>query len=605
MGKIKVLDPQTANKIAAGEIVERPVSVVKELIENSIDSNATLIEVEILEGGLTLIRVSDNGWGMDPEDAEKAFQRHATSKISSLNDLFEITTFGFRGEALPSIAAVSQTTIATREPQLESGIKLKIIGGQIEYREYIGMTKGTTIEVRKLFFNTPARRKFIKNPSYEAGLITELITKYSLGHPHVRFKLINNNTTVYDTAGLTTIAQRIEYVYRNDATRNLIQIENQEISSGFYFSAYLLNPNYHRNTKNQQTFFINGRLIKSIELSKVLEEAFHTLLPKGRHPIGILHLQIPSYEIDINIHPAKLEVKINNMENITQAMIKIIQKQLWNSNLHAKNEPEKKEYIRSVLMVKEDTSNIKYQQDVLDLKEEKKNNTNYFNNKNVIVAKEEPINTPQIRYTPSGKKIELNIKFNFIPIGQLNNSFILAQDDKGLYIIDQHTCHERILYEKFLELEEKKEVFSENLLIPLTITLSGNQEGILFKNILLFNSLGFIIESFGPRTILLRGLPVGLNLQNPENFFLDLLDELSNAGSISSTKIKESIIISAACKGAIKANQKISREEMEYLIDGLNKIANPLACPHGRPIIHHLSMQELYRIFQRGEFKGV
>lgn len=603
MGIINILDPSTATKIAAGEIVERPVSVVKELLENSLDAQSEYIEIEIIDGGLSLIRVSDNGQGMDSQDAEIAFLRHATSKIKILEDLFKLSTFGFRGEALPSIAAVSQVVLTTCNNMSNVGIRLKLMAGKIINKETVASIQGTSIEVRNLFFNTPGRRKFIANRSYEAGLITELVTKYSLGHTNIRFKLINNKETVFDSSGLTSVESRLEEIYGRDLAGKFVNIPIQEITTDVSVEAWLALPNYNRNTKNQQTFFINGRLVKSKELNKVLEETYHTFLPKGRFAIALIKLEIPGSELDVNIHPAKLQVKIINSDNILNKLVDLFKSKLWNTSIEDNNPLIKSLHFQKKenpgkekneeLIFKE--APLVYHQEVLPIKESRVKIPERVTFEETPILEKEDI---EIFDNTTNVKNSIELK----PLAQLNNCFILAQDEKGLYIIDQHTCHERILYEKFFKKENQKEMSSENLIIPLSLTLTGKQEGALLKNILFLKDLGFIVENFGPRSFVLRGIPIGLNINDIQSFFMDLLEELSTSIHVSSAKIKESIITMASCKGAVKAHQKLTLQEMQYLIDELNIVDNPHTCPHGRPIIYHLSMADLYKIFQRGEY---
>lgn len=618
MGIINILDPATANKIAAGEIVERPVSIVKELLENSLDAGAKYIEIEIADGGLSLVRVTDNGHGMDSKDAEVAFLRHATSKINTLEDLYNLHTFGFRGEALPSIAAVSQITLITCNDATNAGTMLKLTAGQIESKKKVASVQGTTIEIRNLFFNTPGRRKFIKNRSYEAGLITELVSKYSLGHMDVRFKLISNKEIVFDTGGLNSIESRLVEIYGSELKGKFVNVEKTELKPGINVEAWLALPNFTRNTKSQQTFFINGRLIKCKELNKVLDETYHTLIPKGRFAIAVIKLDIPSSELDVNIHPAKLEVKINNLDHLFKCLVDLFKPRLWNTSVEDLNpllrdtltfKENKKENIR----LNEEESIVYYQKELpLPKKEETEPKEKAHTKINPLVPEETPpiseqTLTPIETYQDNKNAVidvpKANKKIDLVSMAQLNNSFILAQDPKGLYIIDQHACHERILYEEFIKKENQKSIFSDNLLIPLSLTLTGKQEGILVENILLLKELGFIVEYFGPRSFILRAIPSGLKTVNMESFFIDLLETLTESSGLSSAKIKENIIILASCKGAVKANQKLSFREMVYLIDQLNHVENPHTCPHGRPIIYHLSMEDLYKIFRRGEYR--
>ena len=624
MGIINILDPSTANKIAAGEIIERPVSVVKELMENSLDAKADYIEIEIIEGGLSLIRVMDNGQGMDSEDAQIAFLRYATSKISVLEDLFKLSTFGFRGEALASIAAVSQIVLTTCNNSSNIGIKLKLAAGEIENKESVASLQGTTIEIRNLFFNTPGRRKFITNRSYEAGLITELVSKYSLGYPGVRFRLTSNKEVVFDTSGLDSVESRLEEIYGQELAGKFVNIATKELKPKINVEAWLALPNYNRNTKNQQTFFINGRLIKSKELNKVLDETYHTLIPKGRFAVALIKLEIPATELDVNIHPTKLQVKINNLDTILNSMVDLFKPKLWNTSFKDNNPLVKeKSYSKEEKhnKIKETENNffleetpVVYHQEILSLKKSGSNEEsnaifNYPDTKEVTPAIEKAIFVTSEDFKNEEHEVsqdmpEVKKRIDLKPLAQLNNCFILAQDKKGLYIIDQHTCHERILFEKFFKGENKKDISSENLLIPLSLTLTGQQEGILLKNIILLKELGFVVEHFGPRSFVLRAIPAGLKLKDRENFFMDLLEVLSESTRITSAKIKENIITMASCKGAVKANQKLTLPEMQYLIDELNNVDNPHACPHGRPIIYHLSMEELYKIFGRGEYRG-
>jgi len=611
VSKIKVLDPLVANKIAAGEIIERPVSVVKELLENSLDAQADFIEIEIKDGGMSLIKVTDNGHGMDKEDAQVAFLRHATSKINTSKDLWNIKTFGFRGEALPSVAAVSQVLITTCDQSSATGTQLKLLGGKIENEKEIAFSQGTCIEVRNLFFNTPARRKFMKSLSFETGQITELVSKYSLGHPQVRFKLVNTKEVVLDTAGQKTTEERLNAIYGEKLSGRFIHIQ-EEIFPNFFVDAWLAPPRFNRNTRNQQIFFINGRLIKNIELSKALDQAYHTLIPKGRFPIALVSLTLPAIELDINIHPAKLQVKINNTDKLFNKIIELFKEKLWRENIveNRKSDivffPQKNDSYPAVSKEEKFSDEIFLQEPAPvyiqeEIQIENKNKVKQIEEQD---KKNEEFIHLQKKEVKADKVTVRNID-KLEPLTQLNNTFILAQNNLGLYIIDQHTCHERILYEKFMKDEDKKKVLSENLLIPVTLTLTGQQEGMLLKSILILNELGFVLENFGPRTYVLRSIPVGLKVKDKEKLFIDLLEELVEYSNISSSKIKETILTLASCKGAVKANQKLTKEEMLYLLNELAQVDNPHTCPHGRPIFYHISMKELYKIFQRGEYRGV
>lgn len=607
MSKIKVLDTLTSNKIAAGEVVERPSSVVKELIENSLDAEATFIQVEIKDGGTSLIQVTDNGIGMDKDDALIAFERHATSKIFTTSDLDNISTFGFRGEALSSIAAVSQVVLNTSTRD-SIGSQIKIVGGELDNVKEIALTQGTSVEIRNLFYNVPARRKFMRALSYETGLITELITKYSLGHPKVRFKLINNKKLIYDTAGKNTITTRLREVFGEELASKFIYLEDELFENGS-FKAWLAPKEYSRSTRNQQLFFINGRLIRNKELNTSLEDAYHTFLSKGRFPIAIIDLKLPFDGLDVNIHPTKLDVKIYNSDFLTSKLTSLLQDALNKTSLTLDSEyvyPSFTENSADTDTSFEETKPDYYQSN-LDLEALPQEVSTSTEDEEITVtpSREDFIEfLDENNQVDSDKKSKVTVKNipNLKPLGQLNNTFILAQNQDGLFIIDQHTCHERILYEKFMREDAEKEILSESLLIPTHIHLTGKQEGILIKNILTINKLGFVIEHFGQRSFVIRALPLDLKITNLEQFFIDLIDEIGESNKNNYHVLREKILIMASCKGAIKAKQKLNNEDILFLLTELAKVENPHTCPHGRPIIHHISMQSLYTTFKRGAF---
>lgn len=333
MGQIKLLEEHIADKIAAGEVIERPLSVVKELLENSLDAGADFIEIEIREGGTSFIRIKDNGKGMDEADLQLAFQRHATSKIREFQDLFRLQTFGFRGEALPSIAAVAQIEMISCTAQEAIGHKIRIDGGTVQEFCEVATAPGTVMEVKNLFYNIPARRKFLKSSSYEAGLIGDLISKYAMGHPQVRFRYVSGGQLQLDTAGLNTAAQRIAYVYGSNLESLLVAVEKKEVGPDRYLEAWLVREEVTRNNRGQEVFFVNGRLVKSAELSQTLEESYYTLIAKGRFPIAVLKLTMPGSELDVNVHPAKTEIKINGYEQLKPKIIEVLKDALWEANI--------------------------------------------------------------------------------------------------------------------------------------------------------------------------------------------------------------------------------------------------------------------------------
>ena len=669
MGQIKVLEEHIADKIAAGEVVERPLSVVKELLENSLDAGADFVEIEIREGGVSLIRVKDNGKGMDADDLRLAFARHATSKIQEFQDLFRLNTFGFRGEALPSIAAVAQVEMTSCTASETVGHKIRVEGGSEQEFSEVAAAPGTVMEVKNLFYNVPARRKFLKSNSYETGLIGDLISKYAIGYPHVRFRYISGGQLQLDTAGMHTAEQRIAYVYGSNLEQLIVPVEKQELGAGRYVEAWLVREEITRNNRGQEVFFVNGRLVKSAELSQALEESYYTLIAKGRFPVAVLQLTIPGNEIDVNVHPAKTEVKINGFAQLKTKIVEVLKDALWEANI-TKNAflpetvaPMARQQSSVGKIVQERAEQESRETDTPREKAEHRAQTigavSYPNEKaedgvNSVVAepeklyrwqqeplavkKEQPLQratqdtlfalepqpiekkAPQKEVTPQMKAAEKQGKMpkdkekdslqvkgiaNLTVIGQLNHSFILAQNEEGLYIIDQHTCHERILYEKFMKAEGEKALVSQPLLIPVTVTLSAQQDSILIQHIFTLRQLGFVLENFGERCYLLRSLPLGLHeLPNVEEFFLDLLHDLAEQKEVTAAMIKEKLLITASCKGAVKAHWPLTDIEMRTLLYDLSQVENAHTCPHGRPIIYKITMSELYKIFKRGTYHG-
>lgn len=665
MGLIKRLESHIADKIAAGEVIERPLSVVKELLENSLDAGADTIEIEIREGGTNLIRVKDNGKGMDADDLRLAFERHATSKITEFQDLFRLNTFGFRGEALPSIATVSQVEMTSCTNDAAVGHKIRIDGGTVQEFGEVAAVPGTVMEVKNLFYNIPARRKFLKSSSYEAGLIGDIVSKYAMGHPDVRFRYVSNGQLQLDTAGLSTAEQRMAYIYGNNLKPLIVSVPETELSPGRTLTAWLVREDVTRNNRGQEVFFVNGRLIKSSALSQTLEESYYTLIPKGRFPIAIVQLNLPGSELDVNIHPAKTEIKINGFEQMKPQIIDVLKDALWEANITKnaflpetvapdahrpeasdtntapQSEPKKiKPYPSAAEQIKSSLADVVAEPEKLyriqsqpASKEEKSENkteqrkisqdtlfhsASYMEPKpNKIEAKHEtaqeikpkiepevkPETKPEIKSEPSADPLSVKSIENLTVIGQLNQAFILAQNAEGLYIIDQHTCHERILYEKFMREEAEKTQLSQPLLVPVTVNLSVQQDAILMQHIFTLRELGFFIENFGERTYLLRSLPLGLHdLPDAAVFFLDLLHDLEQQKNITPAIIKEKLLITASCKGAVKANWPLTEIEMKTLLYDLSQVENAHTCPHGRPIIYKITMQELYKIFKRGTY---
>ncbi len=675
MGVIRRLEPAIADKIAAGEVIERPLSVVKELLENSLDAGADFIEVEIRDGGVGLIRVKDNGRGMDAEDLRMAFERHATSKIREYQDLFRLETFGFRGEALPSIAAVAQVEMLSCTADAEVGSRIRIDGGVVQDVSPAATAPGTVIEVKNLFYNVPARRKFLKSSSHEAGLIGDLLSKYAMGHPEVRIRYVSGGQVQLDTAGLSTAEQRLAYVYGGSLETLIVPVGRQEIGSGRFLEAWLVREEVTRNNRGQEVFFVNGRLVRSAELSQALEESYYTLIAKGRFPVALLQLYLPGSELDVNVHPAKTEIKINGFEQMKPRIVEILKDALWEANI-TKNaflpesvapgaaaadrgprrrdaaygageatrpgavsdaagrygaasgretrsrerggagraQPEERADAAGSGTPRPGARNA--EQGTLFAPEEGRTRRaepapaagTSGRGRSVPGERartEGAAGEPLAAATDPARTVCVKEIRDLSVIGQLNNSFILAQNEEALYIIDQHTCHERILYEKFLREEREKPSYTQPLLVPVSVLLTPEQEGVLMQHIFTLRELGFVLENFGERAYLLRSLPLGLHeLENVQEFFLDLLHDLGEARTVTKADILERLLITASCKGAVKANQPLSEIEMRTLLYDLSQVENAHTCPHGRPIIYKLTMAELYRIFKRGSYRG-
>lgn len=576
MNRIHLLEKNVFDKIAAGEIIEGPVSVVKELLENSLDAGADMIEISIENAGMTLIRVRDNGWGIHKDDLDKAFLSHATSKIKDEDDLDRIATFGFRGEALASIAAVSDIEVISRREDDDSGHYISISESKILERGLKRHLQGTTVEVKNLFFNLPARKKFISNYNLEAAKISELISNYSLGHPHKDFILKRDGQLIIDSRGQEGWLRRTSSVFKRK-TEDLVYIDKE--SGSIKLEGILFKPEITRNNRKSQIFFVNGRLVKSSFLSYLLDEAYENLLEKGRFPMAVLNIGIKAQMIDVNIHPAKTEIRFLEEKNLALSL---------------------KEMLKSSLI--EALNPYQLPARVLDRKiENYEKKQDFYQPQKIDFTFLEETEDDKPLFVPEDEKKEnwldgLNI------IGQFKNTFILAENGKDFFIIDQHVVHERILYERFTKEVNDRKIHKSTLLNPLILHLNPMEEASLIKNIISLSDLGFLIENFGPGAYLVRSLPASLEIHNPEEFFADLLEDLTRKSNLTPASLRDGLITIASCKGAIKANDRLSEEKIAYLMEELAKTDNPFTCPHGRPVFKRISINELYNFFQRGSY---
>lgn len=583
---IKVLDEQTANKIAAGEVVERPYSLVKELVENALDAGATRITIHIKDGGTSSVTVKDNGCGIEPEDAALAFLRHATSKISGVEDLFRISTLGFRGEALASIAAVAKVTMSTRTPYNDAGTKIVVTGGNIIANEPVGCPVGTSITVENLFYNTPARKKHLKSPAAETAAISDLVSRLALSRPEVNFKLISHNRTLLETPGNGKLIDTIAAVIGINVAKKMIPVEGQ--GPGIFIGGYVSKPELNRATRTQQTILINGRYVKSKPISDALQQSYHTLLPSSRHPLAVLDLEIDLAMVDVNVHPTKMEVRISHEQDLCKLLITTVKRALRTQVVIPQVEspplPLRQSETKQQSLPE---SNFELPKEQMEL------------NIKPLPVEQQPmigqashypttLQEPPVAYS---EKAEVDAFPPLLPLGQLLPLYILAQGPEGLYIIDQHAAHERVLYEKYLA-QQDKEQDSQLLLVPVVIELNNRENQILTEQIISFRQVGFLIEHFGGNNYLLRGVPSGFPPGEEAQFFFDMLDGNTD-------RFHEKLAAGLACRAAIKAGQKLTVKEMEALINQMKELQNPYTCPHGRPTVIQLSFDELNKRFKR------
>lgn len=628
MGRIVILDENTANQIAAGEVIERPASVIKELVENSIDAGATVITVEIRNGGISYIRVTDNGCGMESDDVELAFERHATSKIRRIEDLDSLTTMGFRGEALASIAAVAHVEVRTKTAEEQEGTMVRIEGGKVISVSQAGCPTGTTITVKNLFFNTPARYKFLKKDSTEAGYVSAMIMRLALAHPEISFKFINNGQVQLHTPGNHDLMSVVYSLFGSETARAVLPVEHEE--SGIKVTGFAGKPEISRGNRNYQFFFLNGRTIKNKILATALEDAYKTLLMQNKFPFCVLNLKVSPELYDVNVHPQKLEVRFSNENAVYLAVLHAVKGALSSASLirevtapsyEVSAKIPKTEAPRQLELEVSDKSGPRLpppQRFPYPWEPVKKNEDNAGRSYERLAANDtktgadaaetyldavkEEINRQE---TPGTEKPDapkergsdiLSLKESEI-VGQVFETYIILQRGDTMYLIDQHAAHERIRYETLRKRISEGQTFSQVVLEPYVIRLSPTEYDFLFSRIDDFKKAGFEIESFGPQTVIIRSVP-----DIPGGFSLDdfrgLLDRwMETAGEKSG--ISDEAIYMMACKSAIKANRRMEKEEIRALVDQLLSMDNPYTCVHGRPVIISISQRELEKRFKR------
>ena len=586
MNKIHVMDEMLANKIAAGEVVEKCSSVVKELVENSIDALSSRISVELTSGGIKNITVIDDGVGMSREDAELCFQRHATSKIKNDNDLYFINTLGFRGEALPSIAAVSNICLKTCDKEI--GTIVNISGGKIISVEKGDSRIGTIISISDLFFNTPARLKHLKSESSELTNTTSLMEKFALSYPNISFTLINNNKKIMYTSGSGNLLNTIHEIYNKDISSNMIKINGE--NDDYEVSGYICKPEILRSNKNYMHTIINGRIIKNNELNKIIDDAYYTYKPDGKYPIVVIKIETDPTLIDVNIHPTKQDIKFSKINSLKELLSKLIKDALYNNLLVPKIEENKSmENDNNFVLYNKNTAPI------INLDEEEFSK-NVINESQIEFnfSKKEENNIKEHPHNEELKKLEL------YPVGLCLGTYIVAQNDNGIYLIDQHAAQERINYEKYKKSLKNKVNTKINLLIPITIEMSPSEYLNIKNNINILIDMGFDVQEFGINTLLIKSHPTWIKQGYEEESIRKIIDILQiKQQDFKEETFNERVSKTLACKMSIKANTNLSLSEMENLLNQLVECDNPYNCPHGRPTIISFSTYELEKMFKR------
>ncbi|PJJ28098.1 DNA mismatch repair endonuclease MutL [Lacrimispora celerecrescens] len=637
MPNITVLDQNTINKIAAGEVIERPASVVKELLENAIDAKSTAVTVEIKEGGTSFIRVTDNGCGIPKEEVPLAFLRHSTSKIKSVEDLFTISSLGFRGEALASIAAVSQVELITKTSVGLTGTRFQIEGGEERSLEEIGAPEGTTFIARNLFYNTPARKKFLKTPSTEGAHVAELVEKLALSHPEVSIRFIQNNQNKLHTSGNHNLKDIVYTVFGREIASNLLEVTVNKPQVSIH--GYIGKPVIARGNRNYENYFINGRYIKSSIISRAIEEAYRPFMMQHKYPFTMLHFSIESEMLDVNVHPTKMELRFRDGEMVYHMVYQAVSSALAHKELIPEVELEKKEEVKQYFSEKRhEPSPEPFERRRLMAMEqqaaaEEKKVTAYAFPKRLtppqpsFVKERDDLadnwikpQTPALEKLPEapskdevpkkekgpeqldlfdGKLLEPKARSMHKLIGQLFDTYWLVEFNEQLFIIDQHAAHEKVLYEKTMGTLKNREYISQMVSPPIILTLNQNEEVLLKCHLKYFSDMGFEIEPFGGKEYAVRGVPANLFSIAKKELLIEMIDGLSEDGSSHNPDMIYERVASLSCKAAVKGGHRLSAAEANELIDQLLSLENPYACPHGRPTIISMSKYELEKKFKR------
>jgi DNA mismatch repair protein MutL len=640
MGKIIQLDDALSNKIAAGEVVERPASVVKELVENSIDAGSTVIEIEVEEAGLAKIRITDNGNGIEEEDVLLAFQRHATSKIKNENDLFRIRTLGFRGEALPSVASVSRLEMKTSTGE-GAGNRLVIEGGKVETFEKASSRRGTDITITDLFFNTPARLKYMKTIHTELGNITDVVNRLALSHPEVAFRLIHNERKLLQTNGNGDVRQVLASIYGMAIAKQLVPITGQSLD--YKINGFASMPEVTRASRNYISTMINGRFIKNYPLAKAIQEGYHTLLPIGRFPIVLLNIEMDPLLVDVNVHPSKMEVRISKEAELNELVTTTIKAAFKSKILiptaytAVKKETPKEEQTSFVLdegtkpsigrnelewnqTAPASAAIVQERRPWLEMpveppisklpgqsviEETLVPDTWYESNpfsESQARSDESPATSFEPNYDSSEAGCDASSESRvprLYPIGQMHGTYIFAQNENGLYIIDQHAAQERLKYEYFREKVGQVQSELQEMLVPITFEYSTDEFLKINEHQAELEKVGVFLEEFGLNSFIVRSHPQWFPKGEEKQIIEDMIEQLLLMKKVDIKKLREEAAIMMSCKASIKANRHLRNDEIQALLDDLRKASDPFTCPHGRPIIVHYSVYEMEKMFKR------
>lgn len=615
MSIIHLLDDDTVNKIAAGEVVERPASVVKELIENAVDAGATVIETEVMAGGTSLMRVTDNGCGMNREDAELAVKRHATSKIENGEDILTVPTLGFRGEALPTIAAVSRFSMVTRRKEDELGVSVRIIGGKKPEIAEAGASPGTTVKVEDLFFNTPARKKFMKTTHTEGMKVNDCVVKAALAEPGVSFRLINNNKVSVKTPGTGSLRDAIVAIYGGAVGESLLPLSFKD--EDVKITGFLTKPSMLRSSRAWQTFIVNGRVVENKAMARAVDNAYHSLLPKAGYPLAVLVVEVPARSVDVNVHPRKAEIKFEDEGRIFKAVYKAVVDAV-------RPEGQSLEQVAAVARVPERRDGVpapsfsvasfapSAEQETSALPRpfvptvpfaDRKGTANFAEVQKELMAEKNSASRvsyeqqqlePLVADAPETKD---DAPLAMVPIGQVALCFIIAQDGDTLYIIDQHAAHERVLYDRFSALAD--DMPSQQLLVHLLLDFSTQESELLERQQELLSKLGFDLAKSGENQFRLCSVPADIPMDMAETTLRKILGWLMEMHAPTAAEIRHACLAMTACKAAIKRGDELNLRQMQLLLEALSETARPYTCPHGRPTILRFTGTELAKMFKR------